>query len=165
MLDFNLLILTSLTLLVISLFILFYLVVTKSKELDRLKQVLRVTIKKVGLRDHDCSHYMGYLFSFPRNRPIPNECMGCPEVFECLEHKKLKPAPPEEKLRAREVRHRTVQVRKPRTTKKKTATKKTKRKTKPKGATRKKKVTKTRKKTRWMHMRRNAYAHKTSPRV
>ena len=140
MLEFNVLVLTSLTLFVVSLLILFYLFVMKSKEVERLKQVLQGTIKKVGLRNHDCSHFLGYLFAYPRNRPIPNECMGCPEVFECLEHKKSKPTPPEETSRVIElIEHRTVKVRKPKATKKtltskakKKITSSTKAKTKPK---------------------------------
>lgn len=156
MLEFNVLILTSLTLFVVSLLILFYLVVTKSKEVERLKQVLQGTIKKVGLHNHDCSHYLGYLFSYPRHRPIPNECMGCTEVFECLEHKKSKPTPLKETSRGKEaMKHKTVKVRKPKTTKK-AATSKTekkiassmKAKTKPGRTSQKKKVTRTRNKRR-----------------
>lgn len=156
MLEFTVLILTSLTLFVVSLLILFYLVVTKSKEVERLKQVLQGTVKKVGLHNHDCSHYMGYLFSYPRNRPIPNECMGCSEVFECLEHKKSKPTPPKETLKVEEItEQRTIKVRKPRTTKK-TSTSKTKKKIKPstnaktksKRPSQRKKVTRTRQKKR-----------------
>lgn len=93
MFEFNVLILTSLTLFIVSLSILFYLVATKSKQLDRLKQVLHGRIKKIRAPHHVCSHHFGYLASYPRDRPIPDECMGCSEIFECFEYKKPKPTP------------------------------------------------------------------------
>lgn len=31
-----------------------------------------------------CVHHFGYLRKLPRNTPIPSECLGCPQVVECL---------------------------------------------------------------------------------
>jgi len=32
----------------------------------------------------DCLHQFGYLRTFPKNSPIPDECFGCPKIVECL---------------------------------------------------------------------------------
>lgn len=118
MLEFNALILTTLTLFVVSLFILFYLYVIKSKELDRLKQILQATIKRITPLNHGCSHHLGYLHSYPSNKPIPNECLDCSDVFDCTD-KKRKPKPLKKKSKDRKpTKQRTVKARKQETTKK-----------------------------------------------
>jgi hypothetical protein len=33
---------------------------------------------------HGCSHYFGYLGEYPKNTPIPNECLTCIKIMECL---------------------------------------------------------------------------------
>jgi len=58
--------------------------------LERLKHALQGTIKEVRLSNYDCPQYLGYLVSYPRNKPIPDECMGCPKISKCLSHKKRK---------------------------------------------------------------------------
>ena len=84
MLEFNVLVLLSLTLIVICLFILFFLVVIGSGERkDRLKQELRDVIKKET--PESCQHYFGYLNRFPKNKPVPFECMVCIKILECFE--------------------------------------------------------------------------------
>ena len=30
-----------------------------------------------------CAHYLGFLHSFPKNAPIPDECLICPKVLQC----------------------------------------------------------------------------------
>jgi len=32
----------------------------------------------------DCLHQFGYLRTLPKNAPIPDECLGCQRVVECL---------------------------------------------------------------------------------
>jgi len=32
----------------------------------------------------NCAHSFGYLRSLPRNTPIPDECLGCPTVVQCV---------------------------------------------------------------------------------
>lgn len=39
-------------------------------------------------REKECPHKFGYLRDLPKNRPIPNECFGCPKIVECLVKKK-----------------------------------------------------------------------------
>jgi uncharacterized Zn finger protein len=33
---------------------------------------------------HVCSHTFGYLSALPKNASIPSECLGCPQIIECL---------------------------------------------------------------------------------
>jgi len=83
----DILVLTCVTLLLIVVFVLFRLVWLKAAEVDRLKQVLQGAIKKVVSSDRVCQHHLGHLNSISKGKPIPSECMGCPDVFECLAHK------------------------------------------------------------------------------
>lgn len=87
MFEFNILVLTSVTLLIIVVIVLFRSVLLKTKEVNRLTQILHGTIKKVVSTDHVCAFYFGYLRSVPKGKPIPSECMGCPDIFECLAYK------------------------------------------------------------------------------
>lgn len=82
----DILVLTCVTLLLIVVFVLFRLVWLKA-EVDRLKQVLQGAIKKVVSTDRVCQHHLGHLNFVSKGKPIPSECMGCPDVFECLAHK------------------------------------------------------------------------------
>jgi len=36
----------------------------------------------------DCLHHFGYLRTFPKNSPIPDECFGCEKIVDCLVSKK-----------------------------------------------------------------------------
>jgi len=38
----------------------------------------------------DCLHHFGYLRTFPKNSPIPDECFGCEKIVDCLVNKKSK---------------------------------------------------------------------------
>jgi len=31
-----------------------------------------------------CAGYLGYLASLPENKPIPQECLTCPKVLDCV---------------------------------------------------------------------------------
>jgi len=31
-----------------------------------------------------CPHHFGYLSEYPKNTPIPNECLTCTNIMECL---------------------------------------------------------------------------------
>jgi hypothetical protein len=31
-----------------------------------------------------CSHHFGYLSTLPKNSSLPNECLGCTKIVECL---------------------------------------------------------------------------------
>jgi hypothetical protein len=34
--------------------------------------------------EKECAHQFGYLYALPKNTSIPNECLGCPKIVECL---------------------------------------------------------------------------------
>lgn len=36
--------------------------------------------------EHVCYHDFGHLRTIPKNASIPNECLGCPKIVECLTH-------------------------------------------------------------------------------
>lgn len=36
--------------------------------------------------DVKCQHYFGYLKKRPKNTPIPDECLTCDKMIECLVH-------------------------------------------------------------------------------
>lgn len=42
--------------------------------------------KKPYPSSRDCPHFFGYVRSLPKNTPIPDECLGCPWIVECLTH-------------------------------------------------------------------------------
>ena len=35
-----------------------------------------------------CSHFFGYVKTLPKNTPIPDECLWCPSIVDCLSHEK-----------------------------------------------------------------------------
>jgi len=45
-----------------------------------------------------CPHHYGYLYTFPKNSPIPNECFGCEKIVDCLVNTK-KPSGKNERSR------------------------------------------------------------------
>ncbi len=32
----------------------------------------------------ECAHHFGYLRELPKNTQIPGECLGCPQIVECM---------------------------------------------------------------------------------
>jgi hypothetical protein len=34
--------------------------------------------------EHSCNHDFGYLQTIPKKAAIPNECLSCPKIVECL---------------------------------------------------------------------------------
>jgi len=41
-----------------------------------------IEIKKTGVQG--CPHHFGYLGEHPKHTPIPNECLTCTKIMECL---------------------------------------------------------------------------------
>jgi hypothetical protein len=37
-----------------------------------------------------CSHHFGYLRTLPKNTSLPDECLGCPNIIECLTRERIK---------------------------------------------------------------------------
>jgi hypothetical protein len=42
------------------------------------------TEKSRDIHPSGCPHHFGYLKEHPRNTPIPNECLTCTKIMECL---------------------------------------------------------------------------------
>ena len=88
MIEVIVLVLASITLLLVSVVVLLVLGFRKSVEIDRLKQILQGTVKKLGVPSDTCQHSFGYLNSYAKGKPIPPECMVCSDIFECMANKK-----------------------------------------------------------------------------
>ena len=59
----------------------------------RLKKKKNIALEKKPTRsvqvenpEHVCYHDFGYLRTIPKNASIPNDCLGCPKIVECLTH-------------------------------------------------------------------------------
>ena len=61
MIEVIVLVLASITLLLVSVVVLLVLGFRKSVEIDRLKQILQGTVKKLGVPSDTCQHSFGYL--------------------------------------------------------------------------------------------------------
>ena len=46
-------------------------------------QPIKTEISK-ETRNSGCSYHFGYLREHPKNTPIPNECLTCTKIMECL---------------------------------------------------------------------------------
>ena len=57
----------------------------ESREIPRLpeKNGAHAKIEAFPTRK-DCLHHFGYLRTFPKNSPIPDECFGCEKIVDCL---------------------------------------------------------------------------------
>ncbi len=62
----------------------------KVKAIEKPKPVATVPVEKKktevsrNTQPSGCSHHFGYLKEHPRNTPIPNECLTCAKIMECL---------------------------------------------------------------------------------
>jgi hypothetical protein len=57
---------------------------------DNLKGKVRSTEEKKAFflfgetEFNGCQFKLGYLKGLPKNKPIPDECFGCPQILECI---------------------------------------------------------------------------------
>jgi len=64
--------------------------VIEEKPLQEENEVISKTFKKQNIAPKssasppNCLHNLGYLGSRPKNTPIPDECLGCLKVMQCL---------------------------------------------------------------------------------
>ena len=90
--------------LLVAVFILFSLYVTKMKEKPKNQSKSKTEKPQISKKSQttsnldqkperleeklqpgfDCTHHFGYLKNLSRNTPVPNECFGCPKVMQCL---------------------------------------------------------------------------------
>ena len=56
------------------------------KEVSKTKELITHEAKKIPKKGGPpgCSYYFGYLGQLPKNTPIPDECLGCLKIMECL---------------------------------------------------------------------------------
>jgi hypothetical protein len=47
----------------------------------------RTEVKSPAESQRKCSHFFGYVKTLPKNTPIPDECLWCPSIVDCLSHK------------------------------------------------------------------------------
>jgi hypothetical protein len=47
----------------------------------------RAEVKSPVENQRKCSHFFGYVKTLPKNTPIPDECLWCPSIVDCLSHK------------------------------------------------------------------------------
>jgi len=60
------------------------------KDVSKQRMLKEETVGSVERREKEktgvqyCPHYFGYLGEHPKNTPIPNECLTCTKIMECL---------------------------------------------------------------------------------
>ena len=59
---------------------------TESQRIVEERQVAAAPSKHVQERPSGCRHFFGYLRNMPKNTLIPDECLGCSKIVECLYH-------------------------------------------------------------------------------
>jgi len=55
-----------------------------SREIPKPEKTVAPAKTESASSKRDCLHQFGYLRTFPKNAPIPDECFGCPKIVECL---------------------------------------------------------------------------------
>jgi len=50
------------------------------------RQVATASSKHAPERPSGCRHFFGYLRNMPKNTLVPDECLGCSKIVECLYH-------------------------------------------------------------------------------
>ena len=52
--------------------------------IERQEPVSPAPVEPEKIRVQGCPHHFGYLGEHPKNTPIPNECLTCTKIMECL---------------------------------------------------------------------------------
>jgi len=76
------LILAALTFVIIGMGFIVYLMIIGEREKKKLKAE-RISATTMDT-PQSCPHYFGYLFGYPTNQPIPEECFGCMKAIDCI---------------------------------------------------------------------------------
>jgi len=61
---------------------------SENKEISKPEKTVASAKTESASSKRDCLHQFGYLRTFPKNAPIPDECFGCPKIVECLINEK-----------------------------------------------------------------------------
>ena len=66
----------------------FIMFLTRSPRTNRKHQISAVTSKKVAKESNSECTMFGFLEKLPKGDPIPDECMSCQKLVECLMKKR-----------------------------------------------------------------------------
>jgi hypothetical protein len=53
---------------------------------EKMPETIQSKRVQANKSDATCFHSFGYLRTLPRNASLPDECLGCPKIMECLTH-------------------------------------------------------------------------------
>jgi hypothetical protein len=59
----------------------------KTEKKDKPPEKKPPTTVKPKESGSECSHYFGYLRTLPKNASLPDECLGCSKIIECLTYR------------------------------------------------------------------------------
>jgi len=60
--------------------------IRKDKPKEESESPKRKEDKGLSETPRKCSHFFGYVKTLPKNTPIPDECLWCPSIVDCLSH-------------------------------------------------------------------------------
>jgi len=55
-------------------------------EADEEEEPLKMEVKDTLEENVACMHNLGYLKRRPKNTPIPEECLTCPKMIDCMSY-------------------------------------------------------------------------------
>ena len=87
MADFGLLFtltLVALTFVVVGVCFIVYIMIIGEREKRRLTESGSMPNEQ---SDEDCPHHLGYLSGYPADQLVPEECFGCANAIQCMNHK------------------------------------------------------------------------------
>ena len=58
--------------------------IEEEKPEDTLAQKIKIELEEKTESPAACSHHLGYLKQRPKNTPIPEECLTCTKMIECM---------------------------------------------------------------------------------
>ena len=86
MADFGMLftlILVALTFVIVGMCFIVYIMIVGEREKRKMAESALVLAGQVNT---ECSHHFGYLSGFPSDEPVPDECFGCINATQCMNH-------------------------------------------------------------------------------
>lgn len=86
MADFGLLftlILVALTFVVVGMCFIVYIMIIGEREKRKMAESALILAGQVNI---ECPHFFGYLSGLPSDEPVPDECFGCVNATQCMNH-------------------------------------------------------------------------------
>jgi hypothetical protein len=78
------LMLVALTFVVVGMCFIVYIMIIGEREKRRLAESGSVLDEQL---DEECPHHLGYLSGYPADQPVPEECFGCVNAIQCMNHR------------------------------------------------------------------------------